>query len=358
MAPDKPGPPHADPTVSPRQPLRLGVIGAGWFASRRHCPDIVAHPQARLTALCRRSRPELERMGQAFGVRALFTDHRELLASGLVDAVVVCSPHDLHYEHARAALAAGLPVLLEKPLTLDPAQGRELVALAARRGLVLLVAQNPPYWSHCRYLRAAVAGGRLGDLEAVSITWAGNALGVLGREPLPASLPGVVPPTLFRADAAANGGFLTDGGSHLICELVWCTGRRVVEVSSLMDDPANDLRAIVAMRLDNGATATLSNTADSRLRGKRHYSLYCGSAGTAVIRGVPFAITLEAGGATESCREDELPAPPTPVADFVDAVHGRGGPQIDGDTAVHVVEVLDAAYRSARERKAVSIGPG
>jgi predicted dehydrogenase len=201
--------------MASHNPLRIGVIGAGWFASRRHCPDIIAHDDAVLTAFCRRSRPELERMGSAFGVNALFTDYRDLLTSGQVDGVVICSPHNLHYEHTRAALEAGLPVLLEKPLTVDPAQGLELVQLAAAKNLVVLVAQNPPYWPHCHRLQEVIASDGIGTVETVSITWVGNALGVLGREPLPDDLPGVVPPTLFRGDRnTAGDGFLTDGGSH------------------------------------------------------------------------------------------------------------------------------------------------
>lgn len=337
-------------------PLRLGVIGAGWFASRRHCPDIVAHDDATLTALCRRSRPELERMGQAFGVNALFTDYGDLLASGQVDGVVICSPHDLHYEHTRAALEAGLPVLLEKPLTIDPGQGRELVKLADARDLVLLVAQNPPYWSHCHRLQQIIAGDLIGSLEAVSISWVGNALGVLGREPLPDDMPGVVPPTLFRGDPQANGGgFLTDGGSHLLTELIWCTDRRVVEVTCLMDDAATDVRAVLSMRLDGGATATLSNTADSQVRGKRHHSLYFGSAGTAEIRGVPFSVTVDGRNGRESVHEDDLPAVPGPVEDFIGAVRRRSSLQIEAGTALHVVEILDAAYRSARDGCAVTL---
>jgi predicted dehydrogenase len=337
-------------------PLRLGVIGAGWFASRRHCPDIIDHADTTLTALCRRSRPELERMGQAFGVNSLFTDYRELLASGTVDGVLICSPHDLHYEHTKAALEGGLPVLLEKPLTIDPEHGRELVTLATALDLVLLVAQNPPYWNHCQRLQQIIAGDGIGALEAVSISWVGNAMGVLGREPLPEDLPGVVPPTLFRGDSDANGGgFLTDGGSHLLTELVWCTARRVTEVTCLMDDANADMRAVLSMRLDNGATATLSNTADSEVRAKRHHSLYFGATGTAEIHGVPFSISLDAKGVQETIGEADLPPAPTPVQDFVQAVRGHGPLQIDGETALHIVEILDAAYRSARDGQAVNV---
>ena len=44
------------------RPLRLGVIGAGWFASRRHCPDVADHPEAELVALCRRDEEQLAQM--------------------------------------------------------------------------------------------------------------------------------------------------------------------------------------------------------------------------------------------------------------------------------------------------------
>ena len=273
-----------------------------------------------------------------------------------MDGVVICSPHDLHHEHTKAALQAGLPVLLEKPLTIDPAQGRQLVDLAAARDLVLLVAQNPPYWNHCHRLRQTVAGGHIGSLEAVSISWVGNALGVLGREPLPDTMPGVVPPTLFRGDSKANGGgFLIDGGSHLLTELVWCTDRRVVEVSCLMDDADADVRAVLSMRLDNGATATLSNTADSQVRGKRHHSFYFGTAGTAEIRGVPFSITVDGDGERKSVHEDDLPSVPPPVADFIGAVRGQSRLQIDAGQALHIVEILDAAYRSARDGRTAAV---
>ena len=338
------------------RPLRLGVIGAGWFASRRHCPDVVDHPEVELAALCRRDEKQLAQMARAFDVADTYTDYAGLIASGSLDGVIICSPHQLHFEHTRAALEAGLHVLLEKPITLDPDEGRQLVALSAATGRALVVAQNPPYWSHCRFLRNRLRHGDLGEIEGVSINWVGNALGVLGLEPLPDSLPGVVKPTLFRGDAAQNGGgFLIDGGSHLLCELLWCTGLRVVEVSAHMDNPDWDLRAALPLTLENGALATLSNTADSAVRDKRHHSLYYGSAGTAVIRGFPFEVTVDAGGRTEHVVEAQLPPPPTPVDNLVDCARGRGLPELDGETAVHIIEILDAAYCSARGGHKVSL---
>jgi len=310
-------------------PWRIGVIGAGWFASRRHCPDVAAHPQARLSALCRRDKAALKKMGEAFGVDALFTDYRELIAADRVDAVLICSPHDLHYEHTMAALDAGLHVLL--------------------------VAQNPPYWRHAARLRQAFDEGDLGDLESAAICWAGNALGVLGRELLPDDLPGVVPPTLFRSDAVTQGGFLVDGGSHLLCELLWCTRQRVVAVTAQMDDVQADIRAVLTLQLANGAFASLVQTADSQLRRKRQHSVYYGSRGTATVTGFPFSLQLDSPSVQANWTEEELPDVPTPVQDLINAMQGHGPVRIDGDTAVHVVEILDAAYRAAAQGRRVTI---
>lgn len=342
--------------MTTRAPLRIGVIGAGAFASRRHCPDILGHREAELTALCRRDAHALRTMAAAFGVEHAFSDHRALIESGLVDAVLVASPHDLHYEHARDALAAGLHVLVEKPITTDVAQGRALIALAGEVGRALIVAQNPPYWSHCRHLRDQFRRGRLGELESASINWVGNALAVLGLEPMPAQMPGVVPPTLYRASADQNGGgFLIDNGSHLLCELVWCCQRRVVEVAAQMDNAAFDLRCALSMRLDNGALVTLSQTADSRVRAKRQHSLYYGSEGTVVLRGFPFSLEYTCDGQVEQVREEDLPQPPTPVGDLVDCALGRSEGEIRAETAVHVVEIVRAAQTSAREGRAVAL---
>lgn len=342
--------------MTPPVPLRLGVIGAGWFASRRHCPDILRHPETTLSALCRRDPAELQKLAAHFQVGHCFTDYRELIHSGLVDAVVICSPHHLHYEHTLPALEQGLHVLLEKPITIDPGEGRRLVALAAERGLALVVGQNPPYWSHCCFLREQIAAGTLGTIESAHVHWVGNAKGVLGLEALPADLPGVVRPSLFRGDAAQNGGgFLMDGGTHLISELLWCTGLRVAAVSAVMDNATWDVRAALSARLSNGALATLSILADSGTPAKRQHSLYYGSAGTAELRGFPFAVRITTGKEELDRREDELPIPPTPVANLVDCILRQGHPAMAGELAVHVVEVTQAAYASARSAQVIKL---
>ena len=255
--------------------IGIGIVGIG-FMGVTHFRAIDNVRGAKVTAICTRDRRKLKgdwrkiqgNFGESGGRQdvsklACYEDIDALLADPKVDLVDLCLPTNMHVEWTMRALAAGKHVLLEKPIAVDPEEGRRLVAMAGKTGRALVVAQNPPYWSHCRYLRDRLRRGDLGEIEGVSINWVGNALGVLGLEPLPDSLPGVVKPTLFRGDAAQNGGgFLVDGGSHLLCELLWCTGLRVAEVSAHMDTPDWDLRVALALTLENGGLATLSNTAD------------------------------------------------------------------------------------------------
>src|SRR5579871_1322992 len=81
-------------------PVRLGVVGAGWFASRRHLPDARANPQVHLSALCRRDPAACAKMAAHFQVdpEHTYADWRQMLEDAELDAVLIATPHALHYE--------------------------------------------------------------------------------------------------------------------------------------------------------------------------------------------------------------------------------------------------------------------
>src|SRR5437763_172643 len=153
--------------------LRIGVIGAGWFASRRHLPDIMRHPDLELTALCRRDPEALALLREHFPCPETYTDWREMLERCPLDVVLIATPHNLHYEQAHAGLERGLHVLIEKPMTIQSSEARVLCDVAGASGLTLAVALNPPYWAHCHGIRDAIRSGRIGEVEAVSFFWTG-----------------------------------------------------------------------------------------------------------------------------------------------------------------------------------------
>lgn len=100
--------------------VNCGVIGAGWWATYAHLPALTQHPRANVVAIQKRSMDEARRVAADFGVPQAFTDWRELLDADL-DAVVIASSPNLHYEQAMAAIERGLHVLVEKPMTITAA---------------------------------------------------------------------------------------------------------------------------------------------------------------------------------------------------------------------------------------------
>jgi predicted dehydrogenase len=115
--------------------LRLGVIGVGHLG-KEHARILSGMADVELVGVADAHAPQAELIAQRCNTRA-FHSHRDLLP--LVDAAVVATPTTHHHAVASEFLARGVPLLIEKPLASTLQQADELVALAARRGVVLQV---------------------------------------------------------------------------------------------------------------------------------------------------------------------------------------------------------------------------
>ena len=345
-------------TATPER-VRLGVLGAGSFVSRRHLPEAVNNPHIQVAALCRRDADARTTMAAHFGVptEQAYGDWQEMLAHAELDAVLIATPNSLHYEMAKAALETGLHVLLEKPMTVKAEDAHKLVALANERNLKLGVALNPPFWAHCHQIRRALKDPKMGELEAAAIYWTGNAEFVFGRAPMPTSGVGVVPPTLFRADPELNGGgYFQDGGSHLVSQLLWVTGLRARRVSALMDATPTDLRVSLSLEMENGATASITSIGNSRVSTRRVRNIYGATGGTITVSGFEFETDVNFYGEEHRrFKEADLLPVPGPVTNFVDAIQGRGKLFSPGEHGAHVVEVVEAAYQAATTGRVITL---
>lgn len=344
-----------------QKPVRLGIIGAGWFVSRRHLPDAMANPKVTVAAICRRDPEARAKIAAHFAIpdEITFGDWRQMLDSVEMDAVLIATPNALHYEQAREALERGLHVLIEKPMTVRSEDAHALVALARARNRKLSVALNPPFWAHCHSIRRALASEKMGALESASLYWTGSSAYMFGRGAAPENLPGVVPPTAYRADPALNGGgYLIDGGSHLISEILWITGLRARRVSTLMDATPLDMRFSLCLELSNGAVAGINSIGDSAYQTRRVRNVFGASGGTITVVGFDFetSITLH-GQESQKFRENDLAPISPPVTNFVDAIQENGELFSPGEHGAHVVEVVEAAYESAATGRTITL-PG
>lgn len=150
--------------MSTRQRLGLAVIGAGYWG-----PNLVRTAQLtegmRLEYLCDLDVDRARRvLGEYSTVRAT-ASLDEVLADPNVSCVAVATPAATHLPVAKAALAAGKHVLVEKPLAANLSDGRDLVALARRQGLVLMLDHTYCYTPAVAHLRELVRGGGIGDIQ-------------------------------------------------------------------------------------------------------------------------------------------------------------------------------------------------
>ncbi len=348
--------------------LRVALIGYGTAGATFHAPVIAAVPGLRVTAVVTR---DPARAAQARtripGVRVLEDAEQLWARAGEVDTVVVATPNRTHLPLALAAVEAGLPVLVDKPLAVTSVAAQRLVDRASERGVLLSTYQNRRWDSDWLTLRRAVDTGELGivqRLESRFERWR----------------PAVAAGWRSSGDPADGGGVLTDLGSHLVDQAVQLLGPVVevyAEVAALRPASPVDDDAFLALTHVGGARSHLWVSVLTALRGPRLRVL--GSAGGFVAPELdPQEAALRAGG---SPADDRWGMPPEdawaavgvdgdsrrvpPVAGAYQALYAAWGAAVRGlrpvpvdpADAVTVLRVLEAARTSAQECRVVGLLP-
>jgi len=112
-------------------PVGVGVIGTG-FWGRNHSRVFSELPNVELEALCDIDEERAKSVAQRYEVPKVYSNHRDLLKDGNVDAVTICTPSNTHGELAIAALRAGKDVLIEKPMATEVSEARRVMILAKK----------------------------------------------------------------------------------------------------------------------------------------------------------------------------------------------------------------------------------
>ena len=146
--------------------LAIGLIGAGAIG-RAHAATIAKSSECRLAAIADPSDAGRD-FAQNAGI-AWFADHRAMLAKATLDGVIIATPNDLHLPGALDVIAAGLPVIVEKPVAVTVAQGLAMADSAEQAGVAVLVGHHRRHNALLKTARRMVAEGALGMLTSVSI---------------------------------------------------------------------------------------------------------------------------------------------------------------------------------------------
>lgn len=343
---------------------RIGFIGAGWWATANHMPILAARSDVEMAGVCRLGRSELDQVQKQFGFRFATEDYGELLAKCELDGVVVSSPHSLHFEHAMAALQAGLHVLVEKPMCTRAEHARELMRVARAKNRHVVVPYGWHYKPFIQEAKRRVDAGALGRVEYFMSHMASPIRRLLIGQGLRMDRnAGYATETMFQPESATWSDPATAGGgyghaqiSHSSGMLFWLTGLVPSEVFALMSGPGSavELFDAISVRFEGGAIGSFSGAGTVPERDARYQVdlrifgsdgmllLDCDRSRLEIRRndGDPYVAALEPDAGLYSCDG--------PVHNFVDLILGRTT-EIPGSgaAALRSVELLDAAYRSA-----------
>jgi predicted dehydrogenase len=316
--------------------VRVGIASFAHGHAYSYAAALAEQPQASFAGIWddqpERGRAAAERYGVPF-----LAQLNDLLAAS--DTIIVAAENARHRDLVLAAAAAGVHVLCEKPLATSAADARAMVAACADAGVLLGTAFPVRYSPAIRRLRAAVAAGALGETQMVRATNRGT-----------------YPGGWFSDPALSGGGALMDHIVHVADLLRWIWGSEFTQVFAEAATRYHDLTVddcgLVLIHMQNGMVISLD---PSWSRPNKAFPTW---------GDVTLEITSSAGISSvdvfaqnvELYSNQRVRAQLAPwgdnldrlmIADWLRAVRSGGPAPISGEDGLRVVELVEAAYRSA-----------
>lgn len=334
--------------------LRIGLAGAQ-FIGNVYAHSLRQVREAQLVAVA--SPNTSEAFAERWGIERHYKDYRSMIEDAELDAVAIAAPNDLHYDICMAAADAGKHVLCEKPLAMNLDEADTMIAACERAGVVLMYAENLAFAPMYEKVRQLAARGNVGEPFLVKQTQGHG---------------GPYSPWFWDIDRA-GGGALMDLGPHSVHSVCRTMGRWPVAVTAALGRYAHaektqaEDHAAVWMHFDGGAMG-VAEVSWAMPGGNDALEVY-GPGGR-------LTANLERGPAVAMYREPAAgtmvgkPSPgwefpmyeeawqfgfPQELQHFADVCAGRSELQSSGEDGRRVLEIICAAYESARTNARVRL---
>jgi predicted dehydrogenase len=328
--------------------IKIGLIGAGGIANP-HVNGYLAIPdEAKITAVADVVEENAKRRADQAGGAKIYSDYNEMIASADIDAVDICLPHHLHADAIVAAASAGKHILCEKPLCLSIAEGERVREAVAKSGVTLMCAHNQLFMPPVARARELLEEGLLGQVYELRTTDSFcNKM---------TSLDGMG----WRAHkATSGGGELIDTGYHPSYLLLYLAGSEPTEVAAMISThrltfSEGEDSAQVLVRVADGKVGTIVTSWAYEPASVTEKFSVVGEKGSMWSDGK----TLwhkELGGDTTTVEFPEVNAFAAEIADFVACVRDGKRPVNTEEEGLNVLRMILGAYRSAEEKRIVTL---
>jgi predicted dehydrogenase len=322
--------------------IRLAMLGCGGNSSH-HARVMNQNPDVQIVAACdvntdiannyiNRNIPDL-------APRPIAYDNLDkMLAAVKPDAVLISTPHTLHFEQGMKSLDAGCHVFMEKPMVTSADDAYVLADKVKKTGKVFIIGYNTPCSGNFYYLRKAIRDKSFGKLELVigyiTQNWKRGTAGSWRQKP-----------------ELSGGGQAYDSGAHLLNSLCWSVEANVAEVYAFIDNCGTpvDINSSINVRFENGVFASIVVSGNCPSPGGTHMAF--------IFDGGRVEIDGWGGGWIRVFDNSKLidPSPVTPEMsarsadhNFIDAILGRAEQRTSVANGIIHSELMDAIYKSAK----------
>ncbi len=317
--------------------IRVGMIGVGGMA-QGHLRNLLTLPEVQIVGMTDVSALSLEKTRAAHdGAVAdlpTFADYRKMLETTKPDAVVICTPHTLHFAQAMDCLGSGTHVLLEKPMVNTVPDAHALLAKVAETGKVVGLGYQRHAQPQFRYIKERIASGEFGSVQAVSALqqqgWAKATAGT------------------WRQDKSlSGGGQINDSGSHLLDIVLWTTGLAPDKVSAFMDNRGTpvDINTAMTVQFVGGALGTITVAGDAA-GWYEDITIWCERGSFYVRNGGGFQVQ-GTDGHLFTPEPADMPAGSDVDTNFVHAIFGTEPVAAAPGDGLRTIELTEAAWQSA-----------
>jgi len=331
--------------------IRVAIIGTG-FIGNYHARALVKLPGVELAAAGDLSRQSGQAFADKYGIPRVSANALSLIKRPEIDAVVLGIPNKFHAPYALAAIAAGKDVFIEKPLAMNPAEGKKIAAAARRQKRVVMAGHMWRFDHEVNFVREVVKSGRLGRVIktkgfGIHVNWG--------------------PGGWFTQKKLAGGGALADMGVHALDTARYIMGdpkpvRVYARIGTHYGDYDVDDTGTLMISWDNGATSLVeSGWWQPHMDGPEAATrLYCAEGYASLF---PTEFKFKLGG---HAGEFKAPMPPRSehcdqgmydrqMAHFIDCLRRRKTPSPGLAEGQVIIEIVAAAYKSSRTGQAVKL---
>jgi UDP-N-acetylglucosamine 3-dehydrogenase len=328
-------------------PVRIGVIGLGQIAMRSHLPGYHRIKNCKITSVYSSRERHARKVAALYGIPHIYKDWRDLLESGEVDAVSICTPNFTHAPIALAAFRKGIHVLVEKPMALSCLESIRLIRAARKAKRVLMVHHNMRFEPAVQTVKKLLQRKVIGHVFAFQarLTHCGP------RAWNPKA-------KWFFDQRQSGGGALMDLGPHqfdLLCYFLQGKPRILSAASATMKGGQagkGEIHCSCLLRFQGGAVGTaIVGWADTSYQNHFFFFGTKGTLGLDLARGNPITLELQKKPGKTHPALLKIGSIPSLYEHFIGCLKSKKKPWVPGEDGLRTLELIEEAYHFMRSEK-------